>query len=30
MPAAAISARITSFLQNGEQHTGLLNISGLL
>ncbi len=30
MPAAAISACITGFLQNGEQHTGLLNISGLL
>ncbi|CAN5954817.1 unnamed protein product [Sphagnum jensenii] len=30
MPVAAISACITGFLQNGEQHTGLLNISGLL
>jgi len=30
MPAAAISACITGFLQNGEQHIGLLNISGLL
>jgi hypothetical protein len=30
MLVVAISACITGFLQNGEQHTGLLNIFGLL